>query len=447
MTDHENISLEECDLRYAERLAEMIRCRTVSKKDGFEAEEFLKLRQVIETLFPRMTEAAERTILGKDAYLYKLKGRDESRNVMVMSHHDVVEAKGTWQEKAFGGTIRDGKLWGRGTIDTKTPLFAEFTAIEELLEEGFVFPVNVYLFSSHNEETGGDGALLALDYFNEKKIRFDWIIDEGGAVIEPPMAEIDRKCAMMAVHEKGRCTAQLSAKNLPGHAGLEGGHKTPVMRMAEFMAEVDEKKPFIRKLHPEVRGMFEAMAPHMSFPMGFVFSHLNLFSGLLIKMMPKLNAAAGEMLGTGCTFRRLSTDEEGNCVGEAFLRCINDADFAKDLATLRTLAAKHAVEITVRDEDNEYYRPASLESGGYRYIKKTVEESFPYAAAVPFILPAGTDARHFSNFSDAVIRFAPIDIDKQQYASVHGENENISVDKLHLAVDFYKRLLKNIGTR
>lgn len=399
MTDHENISLEECDLRYAERLAEMIRCRTVSKKDGFEAEEFLKLRQVIETLFPRMTEAAERTILGKDAYLYKLKGRDESRNVMVMSHHDVVEAKRTWREKAFGGTIRDGKLWGRGTIDTKTPLFAEFTAIEELLEEGFVFPVNVYLFSSHNEETGGDGALLALDYFNEKKIRFDWIIDEGGAVIEPPMAGID------------------------------------------------EKKPFIRKLHPEVRGMFEAMAPHMSFPMGFVFSHLNLFSGLLIKMMPKLNAAAGEMLGTGCTFRRLSTDEEGNCVGEAFLRCINDADFAKDLATLRTLAAKHAVEITVRDEDNEYYRPASLESGGYRYIKKTVEESFPYAAAVPFILPAGTDARHFSNFSDAVIRFAPIDIDKQQYASVHGENENISVDKLHLAVDFYKRLLKNIGTR
>lgn len=399
MTDHENISLEERNLRYAERLAEMIRCRTVSKKGGFEAEEFLKLRQVIETLFPRMTEAAERTILGKDAYLYKLKGRDESRNVMVMSHHDVVEAKGTWREKAFGGTIRDGKLWGRGTIDTKTPLFAEFTAIEELLEEGFVFPVNVYLFSSHNEETGGDGALLALDYFNEKKIRFDWIIDEGGAVIEPPMAGID------------------------------------------------EKKPFIRKLHPEVRGMFEAMAPHMSFPMGFVFSHLNLFSGLLIKMMPKLNAAAGEMLGTGCTFRRLSTDEEGNCVGEAFLRCINDADFAKDLATLRTLAAKHAVEITVRDEDNEYYRPASLESGGYRYIKKTVEESFPYAAAVPFILPAGTDARHFSNFSDAVIRFAPIDIDKQQYASVHGENENISVDKLHLAVDFYKRLLKNIGTR
>ena len=37
----------------------------------------------------------------------------------------------------------------------------------------------------------------------------------------------------------------------------------------------------------------------------------------------------------------------------------------------------------------------------------------------------------------------PKAIAKQQSASVHGENENISVDKLHLAVDFYKALLRN----
>lgn len=66
------------------------------------------------------------------------------------------------------------------------------------------------------------------------------------------------------------------------------------------------------------------------------------------------------------------------------------------------------------------------------------------AVTVPFILPAGTDARRFTDLSDAVIRFVPIDIDAQQYASVHGENENISIDKIHLAVDFYKELLRKI---
>ena len=47
----------------------------------------------------------------------------------------------------------------------------------------------------------------------------------------------------------------------------------------------------------------------------------------------------------------------------------------------------------------------------------------------------------------AVIRFAPIDIDKQQYASVYGENENISVEKIHLAVDFYRELMENISNK
>lgn len=438
-----NISAEERALYYVERLAEVIRCKTVSKKDGFEAAEFLKLREVIKKLFPLMTEKAELRILGDDAYLYKIKGRDESRNVMVMSHHDVVDATGDWQEEPFAGVIRDGKLWGRGTVDTKTPLFAEFSAIEELLGEGFEFPVNTYLFSSHNEEYGGDGALLALDYFNENNIKFEWIMDEGGAIIDPPMAGISKRCAMMAVHEKGRCTAQLMASSKPGHAGLEGGHKTPVMRMVAFMAETDENPPFIRRLHPEVRGMFEALTPHMSFPMKFVFSNLWLFSGLLIKLMPKLNAAAGEMLGTGCTFKKLSTDEDGSCRGEAFLRCINDADFSKDLDAMRAAAEKYGVEITIKDSDNEYYKPSSLDSDGYKYIKKTVEKVIPYAMAAPFILPAGTDARRFVGLSDAVIRFAPIDIDKQQYASVHGENENISIDKIPQAVDFYKELIRN----
>ena len=67
-----NISAEERALYYGERLAEVIRCKTVSKKDGFEAAEFLKLREVIKKLFPLTTEKAELKILGDDAYLYKI---------------------------------------------------------------------------------------------------------------------------------------------------------------------------------------------------------------------------------------------------------------------------------------------------------------------------------------------------------------------------------------
>ena len=61
----------------------------------------------------------------------------------------------------------------------------------------------------------------------------------------------------------------------------------------------------------------------------------------------------------------------------------------------------------------------------------------------PFILPAGTDARHFSELSDAVIRFAPIDINNQQYASVYDKNENIGMESVVEQLHFIKRYYEN----
>lgn len=76
VTEKKEPAVGERPMYYAQRLAEMIRCRTVSKKDSFAPAEFLKLRAVIETLFPLVSEKAERTILGDDAYLYQLPGKD-----------------------------------------------------------------------------------------------------------------------------------------------------------------------------------------------------------------------------------------------------------------------------------------------------------------------------------------------------------------------------------
>lgn len=166
-----------------------------------------------------MTEKAERTILGEDAYLYKLPGKDPSRNVLLM-----VAPRRRGSDRAAGRSALCRRHPRRKALGTRhgrhqdAAVCGVFRA-RGLLLEGFEFPVNVYLFSSHNEEYSGDGALLAHDYFIEHSIRFDWISDEGGAVIAPPMPGIDKKCAMIAVHEKGRCTAQLVAEPQQGARG------------------------------------------------------------------------------------------------------------------------------------------------------------------------------------------------------------------------------------
>lgn len=436
-------SFEDLQVYYSKRLAEMISCQTVSKKGKFHPEEFYKLRSVIRELFPEVTKKAEIRYFGEDCYLYKFEGKDLKKNVMLMSHHDVVPAEGEWNYPPFSGEIAEGCIWGRGTVDTKTPLFAEFSALEELLKEGWIPPCNVYLVSSHNEEIAGDGAPLVLQWLKEQKITFEWILDEGGAVIDAPMSGIDCKCAMLAVHEKGRCSIRVKAAQAVGHGSLVKQLKSPAVRIAGLITYIEKKQPFLRKIHPEVLAMFESLAPYMKLPMRLVFANMWCFGGILKRLIPALNAQAGSMLGTTCTFKNLQSAENGDCTAEVLFRCVKEEDLRTDLETFQKIAEKFQVEV---DEviENECYRPASMESNGYRFIKSCVEEVFDYAACAPFILPAGTDARHFSELSDAVIRFAPIDINNQQYTSVHDKNENIGIESVVRAVVFYKAVLRKL---
>lgn len=427
---------------YSGRLSRMIACATVSYKDEYDDTEFARLRGVIGELFPLVTARAQRRIFGQDCYVYMIPGKDHNRNVCVMSHHDVAPVSGDWEHPPFSGEVADGCIWGRGTVDTKTPLFAEFSALEELLMEGYEPACNVWLASSHNEEIGGDGIPLVLDYF-KKEISFDWILDEGGAVIDAPMSGISCKCAMLAVHEKGRHTWKLTAPKEEGHAGLSARTDTPEVRMAAFITRIQKKQPFIRRMYPALRAMFEGLAPYMAFPMRLVFANMWLFSGLLKRLIPAMNAQAGAMLGTSCTFRKLMSMENGDCCGEAFLRCVDDRDLLQDVENMKRIAGEYGIIMEEAVEGNEYHRPASLDSKGFHYIKSCVERNFGYAACAPFILPAGTDARHFCEICDSVIRFAPIDINNQQYGSVHGLNENIAADAVVQAVVFYKDLIRN----
>ncbi len=438
----ENITPEQA-LKYADDLGKMIRCETVSVEGSFDDTEFKKLRDVMAELFPLVHKNAEKMIFGDDCWIYKIKGKDQSRNIMVMSHHDVVAVEGEWTHPGFCGEVFDGAIWGRGTVDTKTPLFAEFQALEELLKEGFIPECNLYIGSSHNEEIGGDGIPLALEYFKKNNITFETILDEGGAVISPPLAGIKCNCAMMAVHEKGRCTFELRAKDGGGHKGLAASTSTPVTRMAAFITEVNTKNVFIRRLHPQVREMFLHLAPYCPLPLKVIFANLWFFEKILIKIIPKMNAQAASMLGTTATFNEISMNKgEKTCTSKIFMRSVDVDDFNKDVANLKKIAEKYGVEV-IETEDNYHYKPADLTHSAFAYTEKCVNEIFPHVASAPYILPAGTDARHLCEICDCTIRFAPIQMNDQQFASVHSENENMDVEAVGNSVAFYKTYIKN----
>ena len=441
------MSMQECHKMedYARRLQKMIQCQTVSVKDSYDDTEFAKLREVMEELFPLVHKHAKKLTFGDDCWMYCIPGVDTSRNIMLMSHHDVVAVDGEWKYEGFSGEIAEGKIWGRGTVDTKTPLFAEFSALEELLSEGYTFSCNVYIGSSHNEEIAGDGVPKALEYFKEQGITFEAILDEGGAVIDPPVGGMKvEKCAMVAVHEKGFYHLNCTATTGSAHAGLTAGQKaTPVERMSAFIHEISSKNIFIRRLNPQITAMFTQMAPYCKFPMNLVFGNLWLFGGILKKIMPSLSPAAGGLLGTTCVFNKIEGSAEAkSCTARATLRPVDSSDWKQDLQSFIEIAKKYDIAVEV-DEKSEYHEPADMTKPQLAYTFDCIKKIFPAYPPIPMILPAGTDARHFTEICPCVIRFAPIRLSAQQLVSVHSENENIDVDAIGDAVVFYKEFVKN----
>lgn len=446
-----NVS-DERNAEYAAKLSRMIECKTVWTHEGENDAEFRRFYKLIDELFPNLTAKAERLTFGTGCFVYVIRGKNAKKKVMLMSHHDVVDGGEDWKTEPFTPTQKDGYLYGRGSIDTKTPLFAELQAADELLAQGYDFEgIDLYIGSSNNEEVCGDGMVLATEYFKQQGIRFYAVIDEGGAITQGQIPGVKYKSAVVAVHEKSRhmyrCTAELDAK---GHGGFGGAGDSAVLRLSRFIAEADSKKGRIYKgfFVPEVRATFERHAPYMGFPLGLLFGNIGIFSPLIKKIMMGIPAAS-TMLSTGLSFTTLTAGDTRDPQIRAktaettmFLRCVREDDLYRGLEEIKLIAKKYGV--TIEETERDYCQPTDFEGEAFKTVERLLNANFPDVIVAPFLLTAGTDARRFTDVADNILRFAPIDLSREQFATVHGANENIAVKNIGQCVLFYKDLIQII---
>ena len=92
-------------------------------------------------------------------------------------------------------------------------------------------------------------------------------------------------------------------------------------------------------------------------------------------------------------------------------------------------------------EGHDAYPVVDYDSRAFHLVEEVIEEVFPSVIPVPYCMTGGTDARHYSALTDNAIRFAPLEINEQQYKSIHGIDENINIDTLSKGVAFYKKIL------
>ena len=247
---------------YGEKLSRLIRMETVSEGGRHGGEKFAAFHKLLAEEYPLLFARTE-CLEFEGSLLLRWKGTDADRApILLMNHHDVVEANGTWKYPPFSGTIADGRVWGRGTLDTKGGLSAMLGAAEELLAEGFTPKQDVYFVSTCTEETDGYGGEKIAAYLKEKGLAFDLILDEGGMILHDPIGGADGVFAMIGVGEKGFLNLKFTARSKGGHASAPG-KDTPLVRLGKFMAEAEKGDIFPVEISPAVKEMLSRFAPTM----------------------------------------------------------------------------------------------------------------------------------------------------------------------------------------
>jgi succinyl-diaminopimelate desuccinylase len=112
----------------------------------------------------------------------KLKGRDASKNLWIVSHMDTVPegSKELWDNDPFDPVVRGGRIFARGASDNGQSLVASIFALRELKNLDVLLPFNVGVALVSDEEFDSrHGVYFLLDggHFGKR----DLVVVEGGS--------------------------------------------------------------------------------------------------------------------------------------------------------------------------------------------------------------------------------------------------------------------------
>lgn len=391
--------------------------------------------------------------------------------LLLLCHSDVVTVeRERWSVDPYAAEVRDGWVYGRGTLDMKGTNAAFLAALFRHVNEGARFDRDIIFLSDCDEEAGTHGTRwLAEGHWD--KIDAGSVITEGGWILTRADG-VTPMLAAVTVQDKSSVNLELVAQGTTTHSS----HPMPdaaIIRLDRAVARLSDYQPGVN-ITPLARPYFEALASATDNPSlasalrvmlgatdqgernragdlavqlsSYPWLHNALMRHVITQVIQQAGYRTNVMPGSATAIMNLRLMPGGQPIGAVMdeMRGVLGGDNQLTLrVTSRGAGTQTPEQLVAAAEKRLVVAPAPTDTDVFRALEKGLKETFAGVPVTSSPFEAGTSAGPWRDRGIPVYGLYPYPVDNDTLTRMHGNDERIRIDALHQATDLMYRVFAN----
>ncbi|OBF25228.1 hypothetical protein A5727_04950 [Mycobacterium sp. ACS4331] len=380
---------------------------------------------------------------GRANVFARLAGADRERGaLLVHGHLDVVPAEAAdWSVHPFSGAVEGGYVWGRGAIDMKNMVGMMIAVARHFKRAGIVPSRDIVFAFVADEEAGGKYGCRWL--VENRADLFEGVTEAigevGGYSLTVPRRDGgERRLYLIETAEKGMLWMRLTARARAGHGSMVH-QDNAVTVLAEAVAKLGRHR-FPIVLSPAVEEFLTAVAEET----GYSFDPDSPDIDGAIAKLGSISRIIGATLRDTANPTMLKAGYKANVIpatAEAVFDC-------RVLPGRQAAFEREVDEIIGPDVTREWITElpsyeTSFDGDLVDAMNAALLAVDPEARTVPYMLSAGTDAKHFARLGIRCFGFIPLRLPPELdfTALFHGVDERVPVESLEFGAQVLEHFL------
>lgn len=357
----------------------------------------------------------------------RLSGASDTSSVTLLSHSDVVPApRQEWTVDPFGAVIKDGYLYGRGSLDLKGLGIAQLMVLVLLRRMGVPLGRDVVLLVVADEETGGRFGAEWLVENRRELLDTGVVLGEGG--FSPHGLQPGVTLHAVAVAEKGCLELELTAEGRAHHASIPAPDAAP-SRLVRALGEIAAGVPAVR-LTPPATALLRCLADGSRGLHRLALSHPR-WAGRALTRNFLASPLLRPMVSDTVALTAVESVDKSNVVpararARLSIRLLPGTDPDHFVEQVRAKAARH--DVAVAEVMRKPATSSPFDTHAFRVLARQAAAGEKGSKVTPILSPATSDARHWRKANVATYGWVPFVLPVSDLGGVHGPQERVSLD-------------------